>query len=208
MTTTRRSVLAGAGLALGSLAGCLGGGDGRSADPPADAPELPTPAFGPDPDEADAVIAVWEDYRCSHCASFSTTVVPRIRSELVGDGVRFEFHDFPIPVDRRWSWDVAMAARSVQERVGVDAFWTFNERAFERFGAVHGTAALRSVAEFAGADPDQVLADVENDRHYPVVEADRERGEAAGVRGTPAVFVDGESVGNSFEAVADAVRGR
>lgn len=206
-THSRRTVLAGTALAVGSLTGCLGigPGGGQSADPPADTPELPTPALGPDPDDADAVVAVWEDYRCPHCATFSTEVVPRIRSELVADGVRFEFHDFPIPVDERWSWDVAMAARSVQERVGKDAFWTFSERAFERFDAMHGTAAVRSVAEYAGADPDRVIEDVENDRHYPVVETDRERGRETGVRGTPAVFVDGESVGNSYEAVASAV---
>lgn len=191
---------------FGSLAGCLGGGgDGRSANPPDDAPELPTPSLGPAPDEADVVVAAWEDYRCPHCATFSTDVAPRIKSNLVGDGVRFEFHDFPIPVDQRWSWDVAMAARSVQERAGVEAFWTFNERAFERFDAMHGTAALRSVAEYAGADPDQVIADVEADRHYPAVEADRELGTERGVEGTPAVFVDGESVGNTYEAVAEAV---
>ncbi len=204
-THSRRTVLAGAGLALGSLAGCLGGG-GTSADPPDDAPELPTPSLGPDSREAaDVVIASWEDYRCPHCATFSTEVVPRVRSNLVGDGVRYEVHDFPIPVDERWSWNVAMAARSVQERAGAEAFWRFNHRAFERFDAMHGTAAVRSVAEVAGAAPDQVIDDVENDRHYPVVEADRERGDETGVRGTPAVFVDGESVGNSYEAIASAV---
>jgi len=195
-----------AGLGLGSLAGCLGLGGDQSADPPADAPELPTPYLGPDSrTAAAATVAVWEDYRCPHCATFSTRVVPRLRSELIGDGVRYEFHDFPIPVDERWSWDVAQAARSVQERVGMDAFWAFNERAFEWFDAVHGTAALRSVAEYAGADSDQVIEDVEADRHHPVVEADRDLGEETGVPGTPAVFVDGEPVGGSYEAIASAV---
>jgi DSBA-like thioredoxin domain. len=70
---------------------------------------------------------------------------------------------------------------------------------------MHGTAAVRSVAEYAGADPDQVIEDVETDRYYPVVDDDRSQGSDTGVQGTPAVFVDGEPVRSSYEAVASAV---
>jgi protein-disulfide isomerase len=132
-------------------------------------------------------------------------VLPRVREELIGDGgVRFEHHDFPIVDD--WSWRVAMAARSVQERAGNDAFWTFAEGAYERQSEMDSYDAIAGVADATEADPDAVVGDVRDDRHRPTVEADRAAGREMGVQGTPTVFVNGEAVESSYDAIAAAVR--
>jgi len=203
----RTALRAGAGLAVGALAGCLGVLD-DGEDSPDSSRGLPTPSLGPDdPADAASVVAVWEDYRCPHCATFNAEVLPRARSGLIDDGpaVRLEHHDFPVPVDR-WSWRVAIAARSVQERAGTAAFWTFSDRAYARQGELDGVATVREVARQAGADPEAVAADVEQERQRPVVAADRQTGRETGVEGTPTVFVDGERVASSYGAIADAVR--
>lgn len=182
-----------------ALAGCLGlGGEPDTTG----GPDLPTPTLGAR--DAAVVVAAWEDYRCSHCATFSAEVLPRIRESLVGADVRFEFHDFPLPVDR-WSWSVAMAARSVQERVGTEAFWTFAETAFDRQPTMDSMTAIRSVAETAGADPATVAEDVRAERHRPVAARDRQAGRDRGVDSTPTVFVDGERVAGSYESIESAV---
>ncbi|PSQ56296.1 hypothetical protein BRD18_08790 [Halobacteriales archaeon SW_7_71_33] len=201
----RTALRAGAGAVVG-LAGCLGvpGRDDDTQTPEAD---LPTPSLGPDdPDAARSVVAVWTDYRCPHCATFARTVLPAVRANLVDDGVRVEHHDFPVPVDR-WSWRVAIAARSVQQRAGTAAFWTFSDRAYARQRETDDTTVVRELAAGAGADPDAVAASVRRERQRPVVEADRRRGRRRGVRGTPTVFVDGERVDATYTAVAAAVRG-
>lgn len=202
--TRRRVLRGGTAVAVGSLAGCLnvlGGADGSD-----DAPNLPPPHLGTDsPDAADVVVVVWMDFRCPHCATFHRQALTQVRTNLLGDGVRLEHRDFPVPVDQ-WSWRVAMAARSVQERAGVEAFWTFADRAFARQSSMNDETAVREVAAAAEADPDVVLEDLRSGRHRPVVEADRAAGRDAGVAGTPTVFVDGERVEPIYPAIVDAVQ--
>jgi protein-disulfide isomerase len=206
----RRRVLAGlAALTAGGLAGCLGGasgsgdGDGGGAS---GSPGLGAPYLGVDSREAaDAVVMVFEDFRCPHCRTFNATVLPRLREELLGDGgVRFEHHDFPVVDD--WSWRVAMAARSVQERAGNGAFWAFADRAFERQPEMDSYDAIGDVAGETGADAEAVVEDAREGRHRPIVEADRAAGREMDVGGTPTVFVDGEAVASSYDAIAAAVR--
>ena len=188
-----------AALAAGGLAGCLGGGS------PADTPELGAPYLGADSrDSADAVILAFEDFRCPHCKTFEQSVLPRIREELLGERVRFEHHDFPVVDD--WSWRVAMAARSVQEQAGNDAFWTFAAGAFERQTETTSYDAIDTVAGATDADPDTVVSDTREERHRPVVESDQNAGREMGVSGTPTVFVNGEQVPAGYDPIASAVR--
>lgn len=198
---TRRRVLAGtAALAAGGLAGCLGGGSDTAA------PDLGAPYLGAGSREAaDAVILAFEDFRCPHCRAFEERALPRIREELLGDGrVRFEHHDFPVVDD--WSWRVAMAARSVQEQAGNDAFWAFAAGAFERQPEMVSYETIRAVAGRTDADTNTVVDDAREERHRPVVEADQEAGREMGVTGTPTVFVNGEEVPAGYDAIASAVQ--
>lgn len=200
--TRRRTILraAGAGVA-GATAGCLGilGGGGESVE------ELPTPVLG-NPD-ADVVVTAFEDFACPHCREFSLSVVPRLESNYAAEGaIRFEHHDFPIPVTGQ-SWPTAIAARSVQDRRGTDAFWTFAENAYRRQSSL-GMGVIRDLATQVGADPDGVERDARNEVYRPVVANDRKRGKEMGVRGTPAVFVDGEPVGNTYDAISSAIDAR
>ena len=112
---TRRDVLvAGVGLA-GATAGCLSNAtedDGTPTSTGAGAGDLlPTPVAG-DPD-ADVTVAVYEDYACPHCRTYSEEVFPQVEEIYLSAGtVRYEFHDFPIPVDETVSWQAASAARA------------------------------------------------------------------------------------------------
>lgn len=203
-THGRRRVLAGLAVGIGGLAGCLGGASsGGSGDDPV---ELGAPYLGVDSREsADAVIVAFEDFRCPHCRTFNATVLPRLREELLGDGdVRYEHHDFPVVDD--WSWRVAMAARSVQEQAGNAAFWTFADRAYERQPEMDSYDTIEAVAGETEADAETVVADAREGRHRSVVEADQEAGQEMDVRGTPMVFVNGEAVESSYDAIAAAVR--
>ena len=111
MPTTRRSYLVavGAAAAVGTTAGCLGGGGSASALPDGcDVGELdvvsslPRPALGPE--DAAVTVDVFEDYACPHCQTFTQDVYPEIRSKYIDPGeIRYRFFDFPIPVDVRRS---------------------------------------------------------------------------------------------------------
>lgn len=182
----RRAVLAGTGLAgLATLAGCLGGPE--PVETTATPHGLPPPVAG-DP-QASVTVAVYEDFSCPHCATFNQEVFPRLREDYLEPGtVRFEHHDFPIPVDD-WSWPVASAARAVQHHAGDEAFFAYAERLFDAQGG-YSLDRLASLAGAVGAPPDAVREAAAGESYRPVVATDREGGVERGVSGTPTAFVD------------------
>lgn len=200
----RRALSAVAAASAAGLAGCLGGqggGDGVQS--------LPRPVRG-DSDAA-VTLTTFEDFVCPHCQTFATEVLPDLERAYIEEGtVRHEHFDFPIPVDGRWSWQVPSAARAVQDTVGTDAFFEFVHLLFTE-GWSNGRAQysedlLASLAEEVGATSDEVVSAATSNRYRPVLESDRETGTERGVRGTPAVFVDGTFVERpTFENVEAAI---
>ncbi|ELZ14263.1 protein-disulfide isomerase [Halovivax asiaticus JCM 14624] len=196
----RRHALAGiASASTLSVSGCLGDLLGSDSDD-----GLPNPTLGPD--DAPVTVKVWEDFSCPHCKTFDQNVYPQLVENYVTPGdIQYVFYDFPIPLTR-WSWDVSEAARVVQDDADdSDAFWTFKDRMFENQGA-YSKDVLSSAAEALGVDGDSLLSDVSDDRYKPVVEAAKEEGTDMGIRGTPAIFVEGEAVDSpTYNAIATAI---
>jgi protein-disulfide isomerase len=122
----------------------------------------------------------------------------------VGDDVRYEHHDLPIPVDERWSWGVASAARAVQESTDDVTFFDYAASLFENQSS-YSMSLVESLADEVGADGCDARAAAVNERYRPVLEADRQRGLDMGVEGTPTVFVNGQQVESTADAVRSAV---
>lgn len=200
-TTGRRAVLAAGGLALAGVGGAwatgMFGGDsepspGGNSDLSADA--LSAPAIGPA--DASVVVRAWEDFQCPHCADFHEYAKPKLQEQYVSGGdVRYEQHDFPIPVGQL-SWQTASAARSVQDAAGDEGFWTFVDAVYDQQSDLD-YSVIRDAAEQAGADPDTVENHARDQYWRPVVEADRTAGADRGVEGTPTVFVNDTQIGGS-----------
>lgn len=197
----RRSLLAGmASVGIVGLAGCLGGGG--PDEPTATPHDLPPPVAG-DPD-APVTVAVYEDFSCPHCATYNREVLPALRDAYLEPGtVRYEHHDFPIPVDD-WSWPAASAARAVQDRADDDAFFDYADRLYAQQDA-YSLDRFAAAAEAVGVAPDPVRDAAATETYRPVVAADREAGVERGVSGTPTAFVDDEPVTPSFDALRDAI---
>jgi len=193
MQTTRRAYLATVAGAAGGLAGCLGGGGGGSdcdAEQESPVESLPTPVLG-DPD-ADVTVMAFEDFACGHCASYSLEQFPTIRSEYVDTGkIRYEHHDYPIPVDRKWSWAAASAARGVYDETDAETFFEYTHKVFQNQSDL-SLDTLQSLADEVGAPGCDVREDADTGTYRPVVEADKARGDQLGIPGTPAIFVDGQ----------------
>lgn len=199
-STTRRDWLA-AVAAGGTLAtaGCLGGGGGGSTSYGCDdgsgetVSEAGQPALGPPRSEAAVTVKVWEDFSCPHCATWSTEHFPTLREEFLGDGqVRYEHHDFPIPV-RDWAWGAASASRAVYEATDGETFFAFAKSVYEA-QSDYSLQGVGDAADGAGADPCTAVEAARGETYRPVLEADKQAGLDAGVEGTPAVFVNGQAV--------------
>jgi protein-disulfide isomerase len=205
--TTRRRVLAGTALAGSfALAGCLGsgqsssGGD-QSGGVPADA--LSTPVKGDS--DAGTTVTVFEDFACPHCRDYVLGTEPQIDSQFVQPGaVRYEHHDLPIPVDETISWQAASAARAVQDRAGDEAFFTYATRLYENQDSL-APEQYASLTDGLDVEGSFVRTAATNERYRNVVEADRQAGLDRGVEGTPAVFVNDQTVEASAGAISMAI---
>lgn len=229
---TRRSLLTASGLALTTLAGCLSGSDDDSEGTNGATTESPTatdtatetagdgagtanagtatdngslgPPVAGDPD-ADVTVAMYEDFACPHCRTFNEEEFPQLEPEYIEPGsIRYEHHDFPIPVDQTVSWQAPSAARAVQATVGDDAFYEYTKLLFANQGSL-GPDTYASLAGEVDADGSTVRTAAEERRYDEVVEADRQQGIDAGARGTPAAFVNGQQVDATYEAISSAI---
>jgi protein-disulfide isomerase len=199
-TRFRREFLAlGGAAATAALAGCSGGGS--NAEPIVDGDR---PARGDE--SAPVTVTAFEDFSCPHCRRFHAQVVPAIVDQYVEPGdVRYLHADFPIPVNERWSYAVAGAARAVFETAGSEGFWPFAAEIFPHQGS-YSLDVVESVAAET-ADAGEAARTAAADGTYrEEVEADRERGQELGVNGTPTVFVDDEQV--EVDAIGEAIESR
>ncbi|KAA9407168.1 DsbA family protein [Haloarcula sp. KBTZ06] len=209
---TRRGLLAATVGTVGAMAGCAGGSSesesaGTTETPtPLPGQPLSTPVAG-DPG-ADVTVAVYEDYACPHCATYSESVFPQLRDDYLADGtVRYEHHDFPIPVDEEVSWQAASAARAVQDNVGAAAFFTYSKRLFANQNQL-GPDTYAELTEGLDVDGETVRAAATGELYRPTVSGDRDAGIDRGVQGTPTVFVNDERVEWSeiaYEPVRSAI---
>lgn len=213
---TRRAFVAGSvGLAAAS-AGCLSGGSETTSAPdlgdiaststPSTDGTLPTPVAG-DP-EADVTVAVYEDYACPHCATYSLEVFPQVASDYLEPGtVRYEFYDFPIPVDETISHQAANAARAVQAAAGSQAFFEYSEALFANQSDL-GPETYASLADEVGVDGGTVRQAATDRTYDQTIAESRQAGIQRGVSGTPTVFVNDSQVQWSeiaYEPVRDAI---
>lgn len=193
---SRRGFVAGSAALIGATAGCLSGpsddGSGERSVPTASGQPLPSPVAG-DPD-ADVTVTVWEDYACPHCQTYAQTVFPKVQENFLADGtVRYEFHDFPLPVDQTVSWQAANAARKVQAAAGDDAYFTYSKRLFDNQSTL-GPDAYADLTDGLDVEGSAVRTAATGRTYDPTVRADRQRAEDMGIRGTPTVLVNGQPV--------------
>ncbi|AHF99171.1 disulfide bond formation protein [Halostagnicola larsenii XH-48] len=197
------TALAGTGVAV---AGCLNSNSGNvegELELEGES-ELPVPVAG-DPD-ADVTVMVFKDFGCPACAKYTESIYPDIKSTYIEPGdIRYEFRDFPIPSSDEWSWEIASAARSVQDQGGDEAFWQFEENIYSEFNDGYSLEVIESTANDAGVDGEQVVTDTEDGAFRDELETEKERASNAGIEATPSVFVDGEQVEASYDAIESAI---
>ena len=162
------------------------------------------PTLG-DPD-APVEIVVFEDFKCPACGNFEENVFPRLESEFVDDSeANITFVNFPNPTGPD-SVTVAIASECAFEQ-DQEAFWDFKSVAFRTQSEFATAASLARLAEqyVPALDSAALQTCIEEERFADRVQAERAMGIAAGVTGTPNVFVNGELVQGDFRSIRTAV---
>jgi protein-disulfide isomerase len=136
---------------------------------------------GPD---AARLLVEYGDYECP----FSRQAFRAIeRVERLPGGLRFAFRHFPLTMIHPH----ALAAAGAAEAAAVQGqFWEMHDRLFHRQHALEDDD-LRSYAEELGLDVEQFDRDLVSPEIAERIRRDVESGLAAGVSGTPTLFLDG-----------------
>jgi protein-disulfide isomerase len=167
----------------------------RKVDAPAE-----SPSFGPQ--FAKVTIVEWSDFQCPYCSRAAPTV-EKLR-EAYGKDVRFVFRNFPLPMhpNARIAAQAAMAAHAQGK------FWDMHDQLFANQAALD-RASLDKTAEKLGLDMARFARDIDGPQVKALIDADVAAAAAAGVRGTPTLFVNGRPVSGApqweqFRAEIDA----
>jgi protein-disulfide isomerase len=141
------------------------------------------PARGP----ADAKVTIIEfsDYQCPFCRRAEPTVA-EVLAKNEGK-VRFVFRHFPLDRIHPQARAAAEAAACAAEQ---GKFWEYHAALFAE-GVQFDRAGLDAVATQVGLEPAAFKTCVDERKTQALVEADVKAGEAAGVTGTPAFFING-----------------
>jgi protein-disulfide isomerase len=143
------------------------------------------PARGP----ANAPVEMIEfsDFQCPFCQRANPTVEQVLKT--YGDRIRFVYRHFPLPSHPN-ARPSAEAAQCAEEQ---GKFWEYHDRLFAN-SAKLTDADLKAHAASVGLDAASFNACFDGHQQKARVDADIAAGEAAGVNGTPAFFINGRAI--------------
>jgi protein-disulfide isomerase len=143
----------------------------------------------------------FSDFQCPFCMRANPTVEQVLKT--YGDKIKFVYRHYPLPnhPNARPAAE-ASACAEVQGK-----FWEYHDRLFANPTKL-SDPDLKAQAAALGLDTAKFNACVDNHQQKPGVDADMAAGEAVGVTGTPAFFINGRSIEGaqpfeSFKRVID-----
>lgn len=170
-------------------------------DPPRVQVRYPSDAPALGPEGAPVTIVEYSDYQCGFCRRAHPTV-ERILKEYDGK-VRFVYRDYPLNFHPR-ATPSAVAARCAGEQ---GKFWEYHNHLMEQPGDL-SDADLDKRAQSLSLDMAAFKSCYESKRYNDVIQAAFMEGQAVGVTGTPAFFVNGRMISGAqpfenFKTVID-----
>lgn len=151
--------------------------------------------------DAPVTITVFDDFQCPYCARLVPTL------EQVMDAypkqVRIVFKHFPLSM-HKFARPAAIASIAARNQ---GKFWPLHDQLFANYNKLDD-AKIRDLAESVGLDMARFDQDVSNPALQQEVASDIQLGTKAGVRGTPAAYINGVQLKdrsfNGFKQMIDA----
>jgi len=154
------------------------------------------PARGPA--KAQVTIVEFSDMQCPHCQKAAPMIDQLLAQE---PNVHFVFQNFPLP-SHNWAEKAARyvdcAGRVPGNGTSNDAVWKFIQKTFEEQANITEANLedkLKAIATASGSNGDEIAACATKPETKARIEASIALGRSVGVSGTPALFINGQSVG-------------
>jgi predicted DsbA family dithiol-disulfide isomerase len=135
--------------------------------------------------DAPVTLVKYGDYECPYCGE-AHPVLKELQ-ERVGEQVRYVFRHFPLDTVHPRAHRAAQAAEAAAAQ---GRFWEMHDLLYEHQDELGEEDLMRYAAELE-LDLRRFEEDLTNDNHAWRIEEDRLGGHRAGVRGTPAFFING-----------------
>jgi len=143
------------------------------------------PAMGPT--SAPVTIVEFSDFQCPFCSRLKPEI-EQVRAKY-GDKVRIVFRQFPLAMHQN-AQKAAQAALCANDQ---GKFWQMHDAMFNDQAGL-APEALKAKAKTLGLNSQTFDACLDSDKHAKEIQADMAAGQAAGVSGTPAMFVNGRFI--------------
>ena len=138
-------------------------------------------------ENAKVTIIEFSDYECPFCKKAEPTMKKILKNY---DGqVRWVYRDFPMSYHK----NAQLAAEASEAAHAQGKYWEYHDLIYENTKNLK-KADLIKYAEQLGLDMEQFKSDLESGKYTEEVKKDLADGEAAGVDGTPAFFINGRKV--------------
>ena len=152
------------------------------------------------PSTAPIQIVEYSDFQCPYCSRVNPTL-DQVK-ETYGDRVAVAFRNFPLPMHKE-APRAGEASYCAQDQ---GKFWEYHDVLFQNQRA-QKDEDLKKYASEVGLDQAKFDECLASNKYADRVEADKKSGEAVGVSGTPAFFVNGVFINGArpFEAFAEVI---
>jgi protein-disulfide isomerase len=147
-------------------------------------------------------IVEYGDLTCSACRQWHNLGIMEQLEAQFGDQVSFEFRHFPVITAS--SPTAAEAAQCAAEQ---DGFWAFHDYIYENLEAYPNLSQdrVRQIATEVGLESEAFDTCLRSGKYQDFVRQAIREGQAAGVRGTPTFFINGQQAFPSYEGMVEAI---
>lgn len=145
--------------------------------------------------EAELVLMEYSDFQCPACA----LTYPNLKklSELYPEDIQIVYRHYPLTSIHAYAF---MAAKATEAAAIQGKFWEMHDLIFENqtiwSNMDKPLNAFTNYATQLGLNLDQFLIDMESSEVEKKINWDIKAGNAAGVTGTPSLYVNGEKIQN------------
>jgi protein-disulfide isomerase len=143
------------------------------------------PAKGPA--NAPVTIVEFSDFQCPFCSRLTPTL--KQVEEKYGNKVRVVFRQFPLPMHQ----NAQKAAEASLCALDQGKFWELHDAMFGNQAEL-GVDQLKAKAASLGLNADKFNKCLDSGEKAATIQADVKAGSAAGVNGTPAMFINGRFI--------------
>jgi len=151
------------------------------------------PSMGPE--DAAVTLVEFGDFHCPFCGRVSPTMKQLM--EKFDGNIRRVWRHFPLAMHK--GAEITHQASECAHDQG--KFWEFHELVFDHQTRLKEEGILKELAKKSGLDLNDYQTCMASGKHASTVKEDLKAGQSAGVRGTPAVFINGKLIYSARECI-------